>query len=663
MPTTVKDLEITYDKPNWCPGCVLPDTFIQTNPSSQPVTALRQNDKVIGTDGKMHEVTETMTHIHEGVVYTLRTKYFGETTLTPEHPVLAVRRIHKKNHNKEFKSEWIETQDLRKGDYLLYPILKEERERSVLDLVYSKRKKDTRSKTLPKQISVSTDFLRLCGYYIAEGYTNRRSINFTFHTKEEVYAEDVREIIRKVFGLTSQKRYRLGKKTIDISCASSYLSEIFDEWFGKGALQKRIPEFLMFLSKEKQKSLVQGLWRGDGWVSKETHRASYKTISKVLCEQIKMLLLRQGILPIISVYKAYSIHKISYAIQIIDPRDFLLLEGILENASHDSLAARQRDLITKDFAFLPLKQIKTQQYSGSVHNLEVDTENAYVTENAILHNCGDFGIWISLKNAIVQLNLNPWEVVLISGIGCSSKLPYWVKTYGFNGLHGRPMPVAEGIKLANRGLTVIVIGGDGDQYGEGLNHLLQAARRNIDLTLLVHNNQIYGLTTGQYSPATDIGVKNKATPVPTVEVPVNPMALALSAGATFVARGFAGDNKQETELLVSAIKHKGFAIVDTMQPCVTFNHKNTFSWFYERVYKLEAEGHDPRDKAKAFVKAEEWPLLRPLSEGQKERVPTGIFYQEERSTWDENIPQISQTPLVEQPIDNRDISQLFDELM
>lgn len=277
--------------------------------------------------------------------------------------------------------------------------------------------------------------------------------------------------------------------------------------------------------------------------------------------------------------------------------------------------------------------------------------------------CGDFGIWVSLKNAIVTLGLNPWEVVLISGIGCSSKLPYWVKTYGFNGLHGRPMPIAEGIKLANHGLKVIVIGGDGDQYGEGLNHLVHAARRNIDLTLLVHDNQIYGLTTGQFSPTTDVGVKNKVTPVPTVEAPVNPISLALSAGATFIARGFSGDNKQETQLLVEAITHKGFAIVDTMQPCVTFNHKNTFAWFYERVYKLEAEGYNSADRLKAFEKAQEWPLKKQLLIGEKEHIPTGVFYKEERPTWEEGVPQIAKEPLVKQSIENVDIAPLLKDFM
>lgn len=277
--------------------------------------------------------------------------------------------------------------------------------------------------------------------------------------------------------------------------------------------------------------------------------------------------------------------------------------------------------------------------------------------------CGDFGIWVSLKNAIVQLGLNPWEVVLVSGIGCSSKLPYWVKTYGFNGLHGRPMPVAEGIRLANSGLTVIVIGGDGDQYGEGGNHLIHAMRRNVNLTLIVHNNQIYGLTTGQYSPTTQIGDKNKANPTPVTDAPINPMSLAMAAGATYIARGFSGDNKQETQLIIEGVKHKGFSIIDSMQPCVTFNHHNTFAWFYERIYKVEEAGHDPANKLKAFEVAEQWPLRRALLEGEKEKVATGLIYKEERPTWEDGVPQISQMPLVKQPIDNVDINPLLDELL
>ena len=277
--------------------------------------------------------------------------------------------------------------------------------------------------------------------------------------------------------------------------------------------------------------------------------------------------------------------------------------------------------------------------------------------------CGDFGIWVSLKNAIVQLGLNPWEVVLISGIGCSGKLPYWVKTYGFNGLHGRPMPVAEGIKLANAGITVIVIGGDGDQYAEGFNHLVHAARRNINLTLLVHNNQIYGLTTGQYSAETDIGTKNKVAPVPNVEAPLNALSSALAAGATFVARGYAGDTKLETQLMVEAIRHKGFSIIDSMQPCVTFNLKNTYTWFNEHIYNVQDTGHDVSNKLKAFEVAEAWPLKHALQEGEQERVAVGLLYQESRPTWDEQIPQIAEKHLVDQSIEDIDINPILDSLM
>lgn len=276
--------------------------------------------------------------------------------------------------------------------------------------------------------------------------------------------------------------------------------------------------------------------------------------------------------------------------------------------------------------------------------------------------CGNFGIWVSLKNAIVQLQLNPWEVVLVSGIGCSSKLPYWVKTYGFNGLHGRPMPVAEAIKLTNHGLKVIVIGGDGDQYSEGTSHWIHAARRNIDITLLVHDNQIYGLTTGQYSPTTEIGQKNKVSPVPTVEAPLNALSMALSAGATFVGRGYAGDVKLETTLLVEAIKHKGFAILDSMQPCVTFNAHNTYEWFNKRLYNLQETGYDKTNRLKAFEVAEQWPLRRALNEGEMEKVASGILFQEERPTWEDGIPQIKETPLVHQSTGKIDINPLLEEL-
>ncbi len=286
-------------------------------------------------------------------------------------------------------------------------------------------------------------------------------------------------------------------------------------------------------------------------------------------------------------------------------------------------------------------------------------------QNTWCPGCGNFAILNAMKTVLLELEAQgvPLErFVLASGIGCHGKIVDYINVNSFYSIHGRATPVAEGIKLANHGLTVIVIGGDGDQYGEGGNHLIHAARRNVDLTVIIHNNQIYGLTTGQASPTSDLGMKNKVELGGVVEAPLNPLSLAISSGATFVARGFAGDTRQQTELLVSGIKHKGFALIDTLQPCVTFNHKNTFPWFYERIYKLEKD-YDSGNKINAFAKAEEWPLRVPLKASEKEKIPTGVFFQEERPTWHEQIPQIKETPLVKQTIEDIDITPLFEEFI
>ena len=266
--------------------------------------------------------------------------------------------------------------------------------------------------------------------------------------------------------------------------------------------------------------------------------------------------------------------------------------------------------------------------------------------------CGNFGIWNALKEAFVKLNLLPNTTVLVSGIGCSGKVPYWTRTYGFCGLHGRPLPVATGIKLVNHKLNVIAISGDGDGYGEGTCHFIHTARRNLDITYLVHNNQVYGLTTGQASPTSDPGFITKSTPQGAIEQAVNPLTLAISAGATFVARGYAGDIKHLSNLIALAVKHKGFALVDILQPCVTFNHLNTFLWFSKRVYKLKAP---LKDKAKAFVKAQEW--------GNK--IPIGVFYQEKKQLYEEeHLKQVNKDkPLVDYDISNIDVSKLMDEFV
>jgi 2-oxoglutarate ferredoxin oxidoreductase subunit beta len=247
--------------------------------------------------------------------------------------------------------------------------------------------------------------------------------------------------------------------------------------------------------------------------------------------------------------------------------------------------------------------------------------------------CGDYGILEALRRALAELAVPNEEVVIVSGIGCSSQLPHFMKTYGIHGIHGRAVAIATGVKLANPRLKVIVVGGDGDGYGIGLNHMIHAARRNVGLTYIVSNNQVYGLTTGQMSPTTLKGTKTKTTPFGSVDEPVNPLALALAAGATYVARGFSGDVAHLTQLIKSALTHRGFALVDVLSPCVTFNHVNTYDWFRARIYKLEETGHDPSDYFQAYRKALEWPTLDPYG-----KIPIGVFYKsEEKPAYEEEI--------------------------
>ena len=217
--------------------------------------------------------------------------------------------------------------------------------------------------------------------------------------------------------------------------------------------------------------------------------------------------------------------------------------------------------------------------------------------------CGDFGVLNALQRSCAELGLRPHEILTVSGIGCSSNLPGYFNSYGMHTLHGRSLAVATGAKLGNHRLHVIVTGGDGDGYGIGGNHFTHTARRNVDLTYVVMNNQIYGLTTGQISPTSSMGMKTKSTPFGSVEAPLNPITSAIMNGATFVARGFSGDVRHLTELMKQAIQHSGFSLIDIFSPCVTFNHDNSNDFFKERIKKLEDEGHDTSDWKTACEKA------------------------------------------------------------
>ncbi len=267
--------------------------------------------------------------------------------------------------------------------------------------------------------------------------------------------------------------------------------------------------------------------------------------------------------------------------------------------------------------------------------------------------CGNFGILMAFKKALIDLGIEREEAVLVSGIGCHGKMVNYVNINGFHGIHGRVLPLAQGIKLANPNLTVVGFAGDADQYNEGWGHFAHAIRTNINMTLIVHDNMVLGLTTGQATSTSQPGFKSKSTPFGVIPPMLNPLAHALVSNGTFVARGFSGDMLHLKGLIVEAIKHRGFAFIDVFQPCVTFNYLNTYDWFRQRVYKLEEEGHNVTDRKKALAKAFEW----------GDRIPIGIFYKKERPTYRDNLPHLKDAPLTKVPKENVDITSTINEMM
>ena len=257
-------------------------------------------------------------------------------------------------------------------------------------------------------------------------------------------------------------------------------------------------------------------------------------------------------------------------------------------------------------------------------------------ENAWCPGCGNFGILNAVRKALETIGREKHEIVLVSGIGQAAKLPHYVDVNVFNGLHGRALPAAAAIRMANPGLTVVVTSGDGDIYGEGGNHFLHNIRRNVDLAVFVHDNQVYGLTKGQPSPTSDTGWTGSLNRSGVISGPFPPLSVALALGCGFVARGYAADIDFTAQLMVEAIRFKGFALVDILQPCVTFNRKNTYQWYGRMVYKIPS-GHDAADRMKAFSLAQEW----------EERIPIGILYRSERTTFEELHPAIPGPPLHE----------------
>ncbi|MBF0200579.1 MAG: 2-oxoacid:ferredoxin oxidoreductase subunit beta [Desulfamplus sp.] len=262
-------------------------------------------------------------------------------------------------------------------------------------------------------------------------------------------------------------------------------------------------------------------------------------------------------------------------------------------------------------------------------------------ENKWCPGCGNFPIQAAMKNAFADLNIPPANILFVSGIGQAGKTPHFMNGNMFHSLHGRAIPVATGAKCANHDLNVVVNSGDGDCYGEGGNHFLAAIRRNIDITLMVHNNQVYGLTKGQASPTSALGMVTKMQKDGVTSSPFNPLATAVASGAGFVARSFSGSSEQLVNLIKRAMNYKGFALLDILQPCVSFNKINTHQWYKERVYDLQEEGHDFTSIPAALERSMEW----------GERIPTGVFYETETVPFHGRVPVLRNKPLIDHPFE------------
>ncbi len=290
--------------------------------------------------------------------------------------------------------------------------------------------------------------------------------------------------------------------------------------------------------------------------------------------------------------------------------------------------------------------------------------------------CGDFGIVNAIQMTLMEMQLEPHRVAVFSGIGCSGKTPHFVNAYGFHTLHGRVLPIATGAKLANPSLTVIAVGGDGDGLGIGAGHFVNTGRRNLDFTYVMYDNGVYGLTKGQASPTLPKGLKTKSMPAPSIIEGVNPIAMAIASGYTFVARSYALDVRHLKQTLRAAIEHRGSAFVDVLQTCPTYNDINTKEWYAgddlpskaPRLYKMDEAGYnglvtDPANRGEVISKKGN-ALLKSFEWGEK--IPIGVFFKMEVATFEDQLaqrmPALKEKPFVEQEIYNRDITPLFEEL-
>lgn len=590
-------------------GCLPPEEVVSVGHGWTPISELKGNKLIVNGEGKFTNILFKTVNQFDGDMLEIVpfVSPFNKIKLTPEHPVLCVRRNSIRSRNQvdkrkleKIKPEFVAAGNLKKSDYIVFN--------------WNREVKDNPD--------YNKSFCRLLGYYLAEGWINEgggrnrdgANVSFAVNSEERKLIEDISSLSLELTGRKPyiRERKQIGKVT-EITICSKKLSMLLKKIAGKGAGNKKLTEEIMLLPPEKQKEIVDAYFVGDGYSGiADLGRHQYfraSTLSVALAVQMQEMFARMGIFA--SLYwKKMKPH--TYKNRIIKPSGDQVFISYQQKKEFSSVQK------TKYGFLVPIKTINKSPYKGLVHNLETASDpHSYLVKGFVVHNCG-------------------------------SKTPHFINTYGFEGLHGRSLPVATGMKLANPNLHVIVVCGDGDGYGIGGNHFLHSMRRNIDITMIVQNNSVYGLTKGQYSPTSMKGFKTPSSPSGAIETPVNPIAMGLTCGATYIARGFAYEGNHVIELIKNAIAHKGFSLVDIFQPCTTYNKLQTITWYKDHVYKLEDENHDTTDRKKAMDKAWEW----------GDRIPIGLFYKENKRTYDQ---EATDSPVVNADISDIDIMPILEK--
>ncbi len=393
------------------PVCVAPDTLVFVNPNIKSIKEIAEGARVLSHDGKYHEVTKVYERPYRGNLYAVKVTNLGTNYLTPEHHILALKlgRRDKFLSSKRTMPDWYCSQELQKGDVVLYPIPRETNDMAEIDFDVDKPKWDHRSRSSPDKVKIDRSFCRLAGYYLAEGYARtgprKGTTGFVFHCKEKEYIKDVILLMRQVFGVSPAELKDMPQKNAtDIQFYSARLARFFETHFGKEAQNKHLPFWMMQLPLEKQCETLRGLWNGDGYFDSKRQRAKYVTISRRLAYQLRLLFLRQRIICNFSKGRAHGMHKESYQCYVQDDaslKKLLTLLGI-----RGKVEPRRRDIhkswFDKDYYFTTVREIRPFRYDGLVYNLEVGEVHSYVSNALTLHNCGDImRLYIKVKDGLI----------------------------------------------------------------------------------------------------------------------------------------------------------------------------------------------------------------------------------------------------------------------